>query len=229
MRWLCFACCATAILTPAAARASVTIAVNVDRAALRVDAAGNAEVSWLAGGARRSVLVPAQGLLLPGGRLSGPDVSRAVTAPVLPFRRALRRTPDGRLWALQAWRVGVPGTLELRFSRWRGAPTLVTATATLKSRTVLIEGQASFQGRPVTGYSPTPEGDPIRLSAFVDCFACRGSGWARVTGKATRAGGKFGTFMRREWLGPRYRVIVPGPNRGTTLAPDAAVIVASPG
>src|SRR6187401_3054542 len=58
------------------ASASISIAKNVSRPALRVDARGNAEVSWSSGGTRRTLLIPATGLYLPGGHISTKDVSR---------------------------------------------------------------------------------------------------------------------------------------------------------
>lgn len=225
-----FAVVAGAALAFAApADASVGIAfVDPASALLRVDARGNAEVSWVAGGSRRYVLVPPQGRLLPGGRLSAPDVSRPAPGVVLPYRKALRRTPDGRLWALQAWQTGFRGPVELRFSRWRGEPTKLTAELTHKGRQTLLVGRATFQGRPVYGTSPTPEGNRIPLAAAIDCFACSlagGQRWFRVTGVRTRADGRFGATLARSWLGTKYRATIAGPNIGTTYAPDAAAIV----
>ena len=74
-----------------------------------MDAKGNGEVSWTAGGERRFVFVPPTGKVYPGRRLAAPDVSRRSTAVALPFKRVLRRTPDGRLWALQTWRPQAGG------------------------------------------------------------------------------------------------------------------------
>ena len=82
------------------AEASISVAKNVQRPALRVDALGNAELSWSDGGVRRTLLVPAVGLYLPGGRISTADVSRPTTIPRLPFARVTRRAPDGTLYAL---------------------------------------------------------------------------------------------------------------------------------
>src|SRR3954470_4810477 len=113
---------ALALAAPAAAAASITVATNVQRPALRVDAQGNAEVSWSSGGSRQYLLVPPTGRFLPGRRLSGPAVSRATTAVSLPYRRVLRRTPDGWLWALQTWRVAFSKAGEVPVSRWRGSP-----------------------------------------------------------------------------------------------------------
>jgi hypothetical protein len=211
---------AAATASPAAG--SIAVAYDAQRPALRVDARGNAEVSWSAGGARRYLLVPPRGRVLPGARLSGRDVSRAAAAPRLAFQRVLRRTPDGRLWALQTWRARAGGPVELHFSRWRGAPTRVTFTVT----ETVLEGSADFQGRPVTGSSPTPEGKRLRHYAFVDCLGCGGTRtWKRLTAVLTRANGSFRLFLRPAWRGSRYRVTVAGPNRGTTLASVASAAV----
>lgn len=174
--------------------AAITVATNALQATLRVDRAGNAEVSRTSAGRRRYLLVPPRGRFYPGRRLAGPDVSRAVATPQLPYQQALRRTPDGRLWALQAWRVGNSGV-------------------------------ATFQGRPVTGFSPTKAGTPIRLVAFFDCLGCGASSWLRFTARRTASDGSFGITVPLERRGQRYRVSITGPNRGTTLAPDVSAVV----
>src|SRR3954447_15226588 len=112
---------AAALVAPAGAVASVTVATAATRPALRVDAGGYAEVSWSAGGVRRTLLVPPRGNVLPGACLPGRDVSRAARGIQIPFARVIRRTPDGRYWALQSWRLVRRGAVELRSSRWRGA------------------------------------------------------------------------------------------------------------
>ena len=204
----------------ATASASITLGTNAQRPALRVDAAGNAEVSWTASGERRYVFVPPTGRVYPGRRLTAPDVSTSTNTVAVPFRRVLRRTPDGRLWALQAWRLQPGGPVELRFSRWRGGPPQVTLTGTPRFNGELVTGRATFAGRPVPLFSPTPEGKRIRSYAYLDRAA--GSGWSRIAGAATRADGTFRLFVPAGKLGPRYRAVLPGPNVGTTLAPDAA-------
>jgi hypothetical protein len=210
-----------AAATAGPAAGSLAVAYDAQRPALRVDSRGNAEVSWTSGGARRYLLVPPRGRVLPGARLPGRDVSRAAPGPRLPFQRVLRRTPDGRRWALQTWRARPGGPVELHLSRWRGAPTSVTLTVT----ETVLEGSADFQGRPVTGFSPTPEGKRLRHYAFVDCLGCGGTrAWERLTAVQTRANGSFRLFLRRAWRGSRYRVTVAGPNRGTTLAPVATAV-----
>jgi hypothetical protein len=208
-----------AVATAGPAAGSIAVAYDAQRPALRVDSRGNAEVSWTAGGVRRYLLVPPRGRVLPGARLPGPDVSRGAPRPRVSFQRVLRRTPDGRRWALQTWRVRAGGPVELHFSRWRGAPTRVTFTVT----ETVLEGSAEFQGRPVAGSSRTPEGKRLRHYAFVDCLGCGGTrAWKRLTAVPTRADGSFRLFLRPAWRGSRYRVTVAGPNRGATLAPIAS-------
>lgn len=206
----------------ALARGSIWITNDV-RPALRVDANGTAEVSWRSGGARQTVIVPARGRLYHGGSLSGPDVSRAASVPGLSLALAVRRTPDGRLWALQTWQVEPGGPKEVHLARWKGAPTKLM----LSSDGVRLTGTASFQGKPVTGRTFTLEGKRPRIYVYLDCFACpaaTGGGWARMLGVAPRADGSFAVRLRPKWLGKRYRATVAGPNVGTTFAPDARVV-----
>jgi hypothetical protein len=212
-----------------AASASVTVTTNPQRPALRVDARGYAEVSWASNGVRRTLLVPPTGRALPGGRINGRDVSRSTRAVAIPFRRVLRRTPDGRYWALQAWRLTRGGPLELRFSRWRGEPTRLELTATPSGGTEILEGRATFQGRPVTGSWRTLEGARIRHAAVLECFACggRSSGWTWFNSVRTRAGGLFAATVPPAARGARYRATIVGPNVGRTLAPDASAVVVS--
>ena len=219
----------TVLAAASDAHASIWIASGARSPQLRVDTRGYAEVSWRdAGGARRTVLVPPRGRLLPGGRLTGRDVSRPAALP-LPMKVTVRRTPDGRLWALQRWQVQPGRPEELRFSRWRGAPTRVDALVTCCTvDQPRLEGRVTFAGRPVYGLSPTPEGKRIRLIAYVDCFACGVSefGWDRAIGVFLRPpDGSFRLAIRPTWEGDAYRVTAPGPNRGSMLAPDARTVV----
>lgn len=211
-------CVLVGLASAAAGSASITVGTNVQRPALRVDARGNAEVSWTAGGVRRYLLVPPTGRVFPGRRLPGRDVSVGTTSVSLPFRRVLRRTPDGRLWALQTWRIRPGGPVELRFARWRGAPPRVTAETRPQFQGELLTGSATFAGRPVPVFSPTPEGKRIRSYAYVDRW--NGTGWSRIAGAATRANGTFRLFIGAGALAVRYRTVLPGPNVGATLAPD---------
>jgi hypothetical protein len=213
-----------ALVMPAAATASVTVATNVQRPALRVDSHGYAEVSWTSRGARHTFLIPPRGRGLPGGRLPGRDVSRATSAVKLPFQRVVRRTPDGRYWALQTWRLVRGGAVELRFSRWRGAPTTIELTTEPRGGTELLRGRAAFQGRAVTGYWRTLEGDPVREAAVVECFACRGRGWTWFNSVRTQRDGTFGATVPLWARAKTYRATIVGPNIGATLAPDASAV-----
>ncbi len=218
-RLVTLVCSLVPLAFAAGASASITLGRDAQRPALRVDAQGNAEVSWTAGGVRRYVFVPPTGRVYPGRRLTAADISRSSKQVVLPFRRVLRRTPDGRLWALQTWRTQPGGPVELRFSRWRGSPPSVTLASKPRFDGELVSGRATFAGRPVPLYSPTPEGKRIRSYAYID--RATSSGWSRIAGAATRADGTFRLFIPAGKLGARYRAILPGPNIGTTLAPDA--------
>jgi hypothetical protein len=204
---------AIALAACGSASASITVAGGAARPALRVDAQGNAQVSWTAGGGRRTLLVPAHGSVLPGARLPGRDVSRP--SPLrIPFGRVVRQTPDGRLWALQAWQVQ-PGAAELHFSRWRGSPLEVSVSFDGRR----VTGSAAFQGTPVTGFSPTPEGKRQREYAYLDCLC--GGRWTRMQGVALAADGSFALLVKPRYVGgTAFRAIVPGPNRGTVFAPD---------
>ena len=208
---------AAALAVAAPASASITVAYGAQRATLRVGADGSAEVGWTAGGVRHTLLIPPHGQVLPGGKLRTADVS--ASGSELSFFVALRRTPDGRSWGLQAWQVSPGGPVELRFSRWRGAPTVVT----LAVAGTRLTGRATFHGRPAHGYAPTPEGKQVRIAAFLDCFGCPGKpGWSRLLGVFPRADGTFSAFLKPAWRGARYRATLTGPNLGTTLAPDAS-------
>jgi len=209
------------VLAPAAG-ASITVATNAAAPKLRVDAKGNAEVSWTSGGVRRFLLVPPRGRVYPGRRLTAPDVSRPVSSPAIPFARALRLTPDGRYSALQAWRVQPGGPVELRFSRWKGAPTNVRLIVETNTDSVRLSGTSTFGGRPLPAYSPTPEGKRIRQYVYLDSLG--GGAWRRIGGVTLRADGSFRRLVPINLVGARYRALVPGPNIGATYAPDAATV-----
>jgi len=214
------------LLSPATAAASITVATGVSRPALRVDSKGNAEVSWTADGTRHRLLVPVRGRVLPGGRIEGADKSQAATDPVVAFQRVLRLGEDGRFYALQAWRVLPNGPVELHFSRWKGDPTTVRATTAQTSLGVRVTGTAKFGGRGVPTTSRTPEGKVLRQYAYLDSLV--GGRWHRVGGTVTRTNGSFRRLVSGGDVGKRYRVLVVGPNVGTTYAPDAASVANAP-
>ena len=191
---------------------------------LRVDANGDAEVSWVVHGTRDSVVIPPAGQLY-HGTLPGPDVSRPTSSVVIPYHLALRRTPDGRLWALQAWQTSFSNQIELRFSRWIGAPTRITLAFKDRGPYRLLAGRATFHGRPVTGTYRTNSGTLVPLAVELDCFACpaaHGAHWDRFNGIKTAPDGSFSSGLQAAWQGARFRASISGPDIGWTLAPDAA-------
>ena len=206
------------LAVPDSGAASIWIANAARSPSLRVDVRGNAQVTWRDRRGSHTLLVPAVGRVLPGGR-SGPDVSRRA-ATAVPLALTVRQTPDGRLWALQQWR-GSTGALELHLARWKGLPTKVTAEVSGERLT----GRVTFHGSGVSGYSPTTAGRRLRVAAYVD--AQQASTWKRLVGVFPRADGSFSLFLHPAWQAPRYRVTVYGKNVGWTFMPDAAVEVAS--
>jgi hypothetical protein len=207
------------------------VAANARHARLRVTAGGTAEIDWrTAGGRRRSVVVYPSGRLRFGAHLRGRNVARVAAGVAIPLARVVRRTPDGRLWALQAWRRLPGGPVELRFSRWRGAPTSLTLDAVCcKWRTENVVGRATFHGRPIYGFSSTRYGVPLDAfgrNVYLDTY--RGGRWRRMMGILThRPTGRFSLWIRRPWLGAGYRGTMIGPNWGWTLGPDARAQTAS--
>ena len=214
-----------ACLAPAAT-GSISVADDASAPSLRVDAAGNVQVAWSAAGVGHTLLVPVHGRVLPNGRFSGADVSHAGSPAAVPFARVVRSVRSGWTYALESWQVVPGGPVELHFARWRGAPTAATLVATRTSTGVLLSGSATFGGRPVPTISQTTAGKRLRQYAYVDAF--RAGHWRRIGGVATKPDGTFRRLVPDGAAGSRYRVLVPGPNIGSTYAPDA-IATASPG
>jgi hypothetical protein len=212
-------------LLPLPAEASIKIAGDARNPSFRVNAAGTATVIWrTAAGARRTAIVRPTGQLIYGRAASGGDVSEATTAVSIPMALSVRRTPDGRFWGLQSWRRLKGGPVELRFSRWRDAPTkLVVRTTCCRWGSEVVYGKATFHGRPIYGYSYTPQGVPLDRfgrNVYLDTF--RGGSWRRMMGIiAKRPTGNFRLWIRPHWRGKYYRGRIIGPNWGRALAPDA--------
>jgi hypothetical protein len=145
-------------------------------------------------------------------RIRGRDASAPTAAVKIPFKRVLRRTPDGRFWALQMWRTRANGGVELRFSRWRGAPTKLTAQITTTDDTATIVGYAAFHGQPIVG-----------APVYVDCSGCSNRArWTRIGSTKTQGDGDYTFVVPPGSRDARYRTSVIGPNIGAILAPDAA-------
>ena len=215
------------LLAPAfatGAEGSIKIAGNVSSASLRVNASGWATVSYAKGGRLMAAKVAPNGRVTYGRRAPGRDVSSPSAAVSIPFAVALRRTPNGRFWALQAWQRIKGGQVELRLSRWRGAPTRLAVWAhCCKWRSEIVRGRATFHGRPIYGFRSTPTGVPLDglgRNVYIDSW--RAGGWVRAMGILThRPTGRFGLWIRPYWRGSAYRARIVGPNWGRTLGPDA--------
>jgi len=215
---------------PGAAEGSIKIAGNVKNPALRVNAKGYATITYTRGGRRTSAVVTPSGRVRYYRRAGGRDVSSPSSAVGLPMLVTLRATPNGRFFALQAWRRLRWGPVELRFSRWRGAPTLLTLGAVCcKWRSEIVRGRVTFHGRPVYGFGSTPSGNPTDKygrNVYLDTY--RRGGWKRMMGiLARRPTGFFRLWIRPYWRGSSYRGRISGPNWGRTLAPDAQAWTAS--
>ena len=214
---------ALALAPPGAA--SVGIGTNAAQPGLRVDAGGNAEVSWASGGARKTLLVPASGPVLPGGQLEGADVSHEVSSPAIPFKLVLRSGPGGWYYALQTWPVRT-GPVELRFSRWRGAPTKMTLETEKTSLGIALSGVATFGGKPIPTTSRTPGGTVQRQYVYLGSQV--GGQWKNLGGVAVKPDGSYRRVLFRGPFGNLFRAGVAGPNIGSTYAPDALALAPRP-
>src|SRR3954452_25282204 len=136
---------ATTLAAVPAATAAVTVGSGAAAPALRVDAAGNAEVSWTSDGERASVVISPSGARASVRRLSGIDVSQPVRGTHIPFQRVLRSAPGGWYYALQA--RPVEGRAELAFARWHGVPTEVTLGAEIMPRGIRLSGRVTLDGK----------------------------------------------------------------------------------
>lgn len=213
---------AVVLVAAGTAQASVWVGENATKPTLRVDSKGTAEVRFTSRGRPDTVIVPAKGQLFHGGSLSGPDVSRRVSTPKLPNAIVVKRTPDGRLWALQRMQAKAGGPVDLHLARWRGAPTAIALVVSGER----LEGRATFNGRGVSGVTKTLEGKRIRIYVYLDYFA--GGTWRRMLGVAPKADGSFTMFLRPAWQrASRFRATMPGPNVGAHFAPDAETIISA--
>lgn len=221
---------AAALLAPASASASLKVASWASHPTLKVGANGAAEVDWTSGGRRQSVVVDRSGSMRYGTHVRGRDRSFPTTEVSIPMALAVRQTPNGTYWALQAWRRLRTGPLELRFSRWKGAPTLLTlGTVCCKWSSENVIGQATFHGRPIFGRHATRTGVPLdKFGRNVYLDTLRGGAWKRMMGILThRNTGRFSLWIRPYWRGTDYRGTIIGPNWGWTLGPDAQAVTHS--
>lgn len=222
-----------ALVAAGAASGSILVAENASAPTLRVAEDGTAEVGWKASGARRTMTIPLQGRVQPGGTIAK-DVSSAGAATI-PFKRVVRTGPNGVTYALQAWRTRKGGPLELRFARWQGDPpasielAVTCCTSTGQQR---LEGRALYGGKPLFGSSPTTAGTQIKIFVGLECLGCsagKAGSFTRISSIApAKPTGAFALLVRPEWEGTLYRATMAGPNRGTTYAPDVLTVAAPP-
>ncbi len=157
MRFVAALAVLCALALPGAADASIKIAGDAKHGSLRVNAQGWATVTYWKAGAWHKAKVSPLGRVTWGKAAPGADVTQPTTAVAIPFMKQLRVGPTGRFWALQAWRRLRGGQVELRLSRWMGAPTKLELWATCcRWRSEVVHGRATFHGRPIYGYRNTP-------------------------------------------------------------------------
>jgi hypothetical protein len=215
----------TCVVAPSAA-ASIVVATNAQRPALRVDANGNAEVSWTNGGRRQTLLIPARGATLPGVRLAGADVSRPVRGPAIPLVRVLRVGRGGWYYALQTWQPVPTAPAELHFARWRGSPTNARMTVHRSVASDVVTGTVTFAGKPIPTSWDGPDGNVVHAFVFLDSLV--DSGWKRVGGVAPGHDGAYQEVVPYNLVGERFRATIEGPNIGATYAPDATAFAPAP-
>jgi hypothetical protein len=159
--------------------------------------------------------------------------------PQLRYLVAACTARDGSHWALQRWQrhqanFGLPpwkpghGAWELRVSHWRGPlPKLeVWLDWSYGGRWLHLFGRLTYLGRPVHGFSTTPDGRPLdrfgRVLYLDTLDSAYGKGWYRENGFVAR--NPDGTFCygfvphashtgerRPAGTGSRYRLAVSGP------------------
>lgn len=229
MRQVIVALITAAVVAPAPAGASLMVAQWASRPTLKVVGSA-AEVDWTSSGRRQSVVIFPNGTRRYGAHLRGRDASFPTTAASIPMALAVRQTRNGSFWALQAWHRIPSEGVELRFSRWKGAPTLLTLDAVCcKWRSENVVGKASFHGRAIYGYRATRTGVPLDKygrNVYLDTY--RGGKWRRMMGILThRPTGRFSLWIRPHWQGTEYRGTIIGPNWGWTLGPDAQAVTQS--
>jgi hypothetical protein len=145
------------------------------------------------------------------------------------------RLPDGRTFALQRIQrlgsYGTPGPVELRFSRWTGAPTQLTLTGEwVVGKIPRLCATATFHGVPFYGEEHTLQGNPLDAegrNVYLDVLLPAGS-WYRIFGVLARPLGYALLLRTTDWYGIAFRATVPGPNVDGQLAPDAVTTAPMP-
>jgi hypothetical protein len=238
------------------AAASELIGRDGDRASMQVNGAGQAHVAWSEDGITRHVVAggainarpPRPGIpqvsfqLRYGARSIDGAGCGGYDGPPLPWLLVACKAPDGSYWALQRWSRlkpnygGRTGSWEVRLSHWSGPlPHLQLWTDWAYRRFDHLYGRYTYQGRPVHGFSVTPQGNPLDdygRNVFLDTLDSRyGAGWRRENSfLAQRPNGAvcYGFYphgSRPPGKGTQYRATVIGPG----VAPDVTWEGGAPG
>ena len=187
------------LFAPASASASIKVASWARNPTLKVVAGGAAEVDWTSGGGRHSVVIYRNGSQRYGAHLRARDVSFPTTGVSVPMALAIRQTPNGHFWALQAWQPKLPHRgyppyrpgqtdWELDVSHWTGpiAALEVHADWAFDGQAHNLFGRLMYNGAPVHGFhtvkgTGAPQ-DRYGRSLYIDTFdSAYGSGWKRET------------------------------------------------
>jgi hypothetical protein len=182
--------------------ASAIIGHNATRAALTVDRAGRAHVTYYLGGRRMTLAawgainarapnrsVPQVKFRIRYGE-GGRGVCLPYDGPELAWLVTACKAPDGSYWALQSWQRlkpnygGAKGEWELHLSHWRGP---IAQLAIYENwgygRVRHLFGRLTYAGAGVFGFSATPHGNPLDSygrNVYVDTFdSAYGKGWHR--------------------------------------------------
>jgi hypothetical protein len=186
------------------AAASELIGREGGDAALQVNGAGQAHVSWTEEGATRHLVAgsainarpPSAGVpqvsfrLRYGARSVRGGACGRYDGPALAWLAVACKAPDGSYWALQRWQRlkpnygGKRGGWELRLSHWSGPlPVLQLWTDWAYRRFDHLYGRYTYQGRAVHGFAATPQGSPrddYGRNLYVDTLdSSYGAGWRR--------------------------------------------------
>ena len=174
------------------------------------------------------------------------DGCRAYDGPVLTWRVATCKAPDGSYWALQSWQRALPNygvkptreqaVWELRLSHWDGElPQLEVKLDWAYRRFDHLYGRFTYRGEGVYGFRATKTGVPLDTfgrNVYVDTYnSAYGPGWKRENSFLTHSGsgqfcyGFYRHGQRPSGMGERYRATIIGPG----VTPDAYWYAEAPG
>jgi hypothetical protein len=199
------------LLLAAPAAASQVVTRNADAVSLRVNAQGEALVTFAADGVARAALArgavnAAPRFELRYRRASGPFAGRCedYDGPPLPLLVVACKAPDGSYWALQRWQRVQPlrgfapfraehAKEELHLSHWAGPlPELqVSPNWTYGGRWQGLFGRLTYLGVPVFGTRTpsTSRADAAARYVYIDTYnSVYGPGWRRDAAKVTHRG-----------------------------------------